>query len=86
MKEDRSVILLGAGATIPWGGKTSVELTNAVIKTDYSTYQLRNSDECLGYALRRMLSEYYKIDQELINFEEVLARVYELSKNMDITS
>jgi len=73
-KKDKEKILLlfGAGATIPWGGKTSIELTNDIIKTEKYTYRLKKSNECIGFALKRFLSQYYRISEDSVNFEMIL--------------
>ena len=85
MKKKRIVILLGAGATVPWGGKTSDKLTKTVLDPEENeTNILSNTEKIpLGKFLQRKIEEFYKLNEEshsneaddakeVINFEHVL--------------
>lgn len=72
----RILLLFGAGATIPWGGKTSESLTSDVLKTNIKHLQTKKSNEPIGFFLQKLLKDYYQVDQMSdINFELVLEAI-----------
>jgi len=72
------LILLGAGATIPWGGKTTADLSDIVLKTDGYYTKLKSSGKPWGYHFRQLLADYYQVDKTAISFEDVLEVIEEL--------
>lgn len=78
MNNNRIVILLGAGATVPWGGKTTDILTKIVLDPEEKENIIvsKTSKIPLGKYLQKILEEYYQNDRavtpEIVNFEQVL--------------
>jgi hypothetical protein len=79
-KRKQIVILLGAGAVIPWKGATTKDL-NDLITTD--TKFKTKSDENLGKYLYDVINSFY--GHECANFETIIAAV-ELILNHTISS
>lgn len=78
MNNNRIVILLGAGATVPWGGKTSDDLSKIVLDPEGKGNIIVSETNKipLGKYLQQILEEYYQnesdVTQETVNFEQVL--------------
>lgn len=64
----RAVILMGAGAAIPFGGKTTSEITDTICSENRFTTK---SGVPIFLAMRKYLAELYKVDINRIDFERI---------------
>ena len=70
MIKSKITLLLGAGATKPWGGLLTNEMTKIVLKTPNSLTKI--SSQPIGFFLQDVLAKYYQCEPNNINFEIIL--------------
>lgn len=70
-----TVVLTGAGATIPWNGPTTRDITDSLCQD--RTFLTRTGRTVAQY-LREHLENYYRLDPESVTFETIIDLVEEL--------
>ena len=71
-QKKKITFLLGAGAALPWGGPKTDHLTDLIIED--KKFKVKNCNkEPLGSYLYKRLCDFYKNNEDAINFETILS-------------
>jgi hypothetical protein len=65
----KTIVFLGAGAAIPWGGKLSSELTEKIVQD--KVFMLSPTESLAGYLFSKLVC-HYGCKKDWVNFETII--------------